>query len=148
MTLIGQKIELFVSDLDASVDFYRRVLGFEVGAQRQVVLDGNELRHVPVWSGPTMIGLGLLARLAKSHHLRRAGLDAERGIGVEFCLYVDDADLDAWYERAVRECKTGIEPLVVQPWGARDFRVIDPDGYYVRISSPDRDYRPLRVEAS
>ena len=83
MNLIGQKIELFVSDLEASADFYGRVLRFEVGAQRQVVLEGNELHHVPVWRGSTISGLGLLSRLTKSHHLRRGGIDAERGIGVE-----------------------------------------------------------------
>jgi lactoylglutathione lyase len=144
MTLIGQKIELFVSNLEETADFYRRALGFEVGATREVALDGAVLRHTPIWNGPTMIGLGLLPRLSPSHHLRREGLDAARGVGVEFCLYVDDADLDLYYARAVRECKQ-VEPLVVQPWGSRDFRVVDPDGYYVRISAPDRDYRPLNI---
>ncbi|KQV90449.1 glyoxalase/bleomycin resistance/extradiol dioxygenase family protein [Rhizobacter sp. Root1221] len=148
MTIIGQKIELFVSDLDASIDFYRRVFGFAVGETREVTLEGQRLRHAPVWNGPAMIGLGLLSLLAPQHHLRRAGTAAERGIGVEFCFYVADAELDACYQRAVHECGTRIEPLVVQPWGARDFRVIDPDGYYVRISSPDRDYQPLTVQAA
>lgn len=148
MALIGQKIELFVSSLESSVDFYCRVLGFESGPQRHVTLAGNELQHVPVWNGPSMIGLGLFARLDKAHHLRRGGLDAERGLGVELCFYVDDSDLDACYERVVRECRTPIEPLVMQPWGSRDFRVIDPDGYYVRISGPDRDYRAVRLGAN
>jgi lactoylglutathione lyase len=146
MTLISQKIELFVSDLEASSDFYRRVLGFEVGATREVMLEGQLLRHTPIWNGPTMIGIGQLAYLSPEHHLRRAGLDAVRGVGVEFCLYVSDAEIDDYYRRAVRECTTKIEPLVAQPWGARDFRVVDPDGYYVRISTPDKDYRPLKVQ--
>lgn len=145
MNLIGQKIELFVSDLEVSVDFYGRVLGFEVGTQRQVGPEGNELRHVPVWRGPTMIGLGLLSRLVKSHHLRRGGIDAERGIGVEMCFYVDDGEIDAFYGRVQGACRTTLEPLVLQPWGSRDFRVIDPDGYYLRFSTPDRDYLPLSV---
>jgi lactoylglutathione lyase len=145
MTLVGQKIELFVSNLEESADFYRRVLGFEVGATREVTHEGSLLRHTPVWNGPTMIGLGLLSLLSPAHHLRRNGLDAARGIGIEICLYVDDSELDAYYVRAVSECKTKVEPLVTQPWGARDFRVVDPNGYYVRISTPDRDYRPLAV---
>ncbi len=117
MNLIGQKTELFVSDLEVSVDFYGRVLGFEVGALRQVGPEGNELRH--------------------------GRLDVERGIGVELCFYVDDSEIDAYYERVLSECRTTLEPLVLQPWGARDFRVIDPDGYYLRFSTPDRDYFPL-----
>lgn len=147
MKLIGQKIELFVSDLAISVDFYGRVLGFEVGAQRQAGPVGQELFHVPVWHGPSLIGLGLMQKLVPSHHLRRGGLDAERGIGVELCFYVDDGDLEAYYDSVRRECRTKIEALVMQPWGSRDFRVIDPDGYYLRFSAPDRDYFPLKVES-
>lgn len=26
------------------------------------------------------------------------------------------------------------EDLVVRPWGLRDFRVVDPSGYYLRIT--------------
>lgn len=145
MSFIGQKIELFVSNLEQSVDFYRRVLAFEVGTERQVMYRGTLLRHTPVWNGPTVIGLGLLANLSPDHHLRRAGLDAARGVGVEFCLYVDDSQLDAHYERALRECADRVEALVAQPWGARDFRVSDPDGYYLRVSTPDRDFVPLQA---
>lgn len=86
------------------------MLGFEVGAQRQVGSEGNELLHVPVWRGPTMIGLGLLSRLAKTHHLRRSGLDVERGIGVELCFFVDDTKLDAYYDSVVRDYL----PLIVK----------------------------------
>jgi uncharacterized glyoxalase superfamily protein PhnB len=27
-----------------------------------------------------------------------------------------------------------LEPLRERPWGLRDFRVVDPDGYYLRIT--------------
>lgn len=30
----------------------------------------------------------------------------------------------------------GIEPIGDRAWGLRDFRLIDPDGYYLCISSP------------
>lgn len=143
--LVGQKIELFVSSIEESAGFYNRALGFEVGTTREVILEGHLLRHTPVWNGPTIIGLGHLSSLSPAHHLRRAGLSAARGIGVEFCLYVEDVELEFYYTRASRGCGSKIEPLALQPWGARDFRVIDPDGYYVRVSAPDRDYKPLAV---
>lgn len=146
MNLIGQKIELFVSDLEASVDFYGNVLGFEVGEQRRTVLKGNELQHVPVWKGTTMIGLGLMSKLSSSHHLRRGGMNAERGIGVELCFYLTDVDIDEFHKRVSEKWTKGLEPLVEQPWGARDFRIVDPDGYYVRFSTPDRDFLPLSLE--
>ncbi len=138
-------MELFVSNLEDSVAFYQGVLEFQVGLERQVMYRGQLLRHTPVWNGPVIIGLGLLACLSPEHHLRRAGLNAARGVGVEFCLYMEDGRLDAYYERVTRECPARVEPLVVQPWGARDFRVADPDGYYVRVSTPDRDFMPLHA---
>jgi uncharacterized glyoxalase superfamily protein PhnB len=35
---------------------------------------------------------------------------------------------------------TGVEatPLQDQPWGLRDFRVVDPEGYYLRFTTPPR----------
>jgi lactoylglutathione lyase len=28
-------------------------------------------------------------------------------------------------------------PMQDRPWGLRDFRVADPDGYYLRITTPE-----------
>jgi lactoylglutathione lyase len=49
---------------------------------------------------------------------------------VEIVLDVPDAALEA-VERAGHEL---VEPLSDRPWGLRDFRVTDPDGYYLRIT--------------
>ncbi len=143
--LIGQKIELFVADVEVSANFYHSVLGFSVGKMREVVLDGRLLRHTPVFLGPVMIGLGYLDGLSLNHHLRRSGLTMPKGIGVEICLYVEDHALEPLYHRALTHSKTRTEELTMQPWGVRDFRVIDPDGYYVRVSSPDKDWLPVRL---
>ncbi|MEJ1970772.1 MAG: VOC family protein [Rhizomicrobium sp.] len=138
MAALGQKVELFVADMAVAVDFYTRVLGFEAHETRRAELAGRTLVHTAVQSGPVVIGLGLLDRLADGHHLRRAPA-APNGIGFEFVIYVAGAELEAWYERACRESTLRIEPLGLKPWGARDFRVVDPDGYYIRISEPDAD---------
>jgi len=34
-----------------------------------------------------------------------------------------------------------VEPLRMRPWGARDFRIADPFGYYLRITE-GRQERP------
>lgn len=49
------------------------------------------------------------------------------------------ADIDALYERA-RPFARIVDELRDRPWGARDFRLEDPFGYYLRISEP-RDVR-------
>ena len=54
------------------------------------------------------------------------------GLGVEIGLAVDD--VDALFEHVNAEAPHTIsEGLVSQPCGLSDFRVADPDGYYLRI---------------
>jgi hypothetical protein len=47
---------------------------------------------------------------------------------------------DLAYERAsssVGRLGGRMEPMLDRPWGLRDFRMVDPDGYYLRITSHD-----------
>jgi lactoylglutathione lyase len=147
MNILAQKVELFVQDVERSASFYVDALGFERAPTRTVMLAGRELVHVPLRNGPVMLGIGLLSRLPTEHYHRRAGSNAFLGLGVELCLYVADSDLETWYARAkaagAQFDRTGSEPLSMRPWGARDFRVLDPDGYYVRVTAPDRDFSAI-----
>ncbi|MBV9354369.1 MAG: VOC family protein [Chloroflexi bacterium] len=126
MNLVGLGFELFVTDLARSRRFYENVLGFTGGKER----DG----YLAVSSGAVIIGLGLYSGLVAGHHLRRT-TQGPSGGSVEIVLEVDD--VDAYYDRAqaVVAAEGGrIEPLQRRPWGARDFRIIDPDSYYLRIT--------------
>ena len=53
--------------------------------------------------------------------------------GVEIVIEV--ADVAALYESA-RGFAEIVAPLERRPWGARDFRVADPFGFYLRITEP------------
>lgn len=56
--------------------------------------------------------------------------------GVEIVLEVDDLDAE---ERSVVEAGWPLEQRITQqPWGLRDFRLLDPDGYYLRVTTPSR----------
>jgi hypothetical protein len=52
-------------------------------------------------------------------------------LGTEIVLYV--ADLETNRDAL---SQAGYEPgsIEMQPWGLRDFRVFDPEGYYVRVT--------------
>jgi uncharacterized glyoxalase superfamily protein PhnB len=56
--------------------------------------------------------------------------------GVEIVLEV--GDIDAYYEHVKRDNYPLAAPLQEHPWGARDFRLLDPDGYYLRLTSRAR----------
>jgi lactoylglutathione lyase len=116
------RYEIFPDDLDATVDFYTRVLGFSVtkdqrdapqayvAMQRDAVRVGAARREVP-------------------------GAPAERRppVGTETVLEVDD--LAGERSRVLAAGWPLEEDLEVRPWGLTDFRILDPAGYYLRISS-------------
>jgi catechol 2,3-dioxygenase-like lactoylglutathione lyase family enzyme len=123
------RLEIFVRDIEQSTTFYERVLGFT----RRHSSPG----YAGVARGSATIGIGRLADLPSDHPLRSG--DSERlGLGVEMVLEVDDVEGAFAAAKAVGHPIAS--PLQDRPWGLRDFRLIDPDGYYIRIT--DREAPP------
>jgi lactoylglutathione lyase len=128
--LLGLRFELFVDDVEASVRFYRATLGLV--PPEQWSSDG----YVPLRAGAVTIGVQCHTKLPVEHHFSREQLAGPRGVGLEIVIEVDD--VDRAYALAAPEAERhggGIEPLGERPWGTRDFRLVDPDGYYVRVTS-------------
>ena len=120
------RLELFVTDMEKSLDFYTNVLGFER-------LKGGA-DYVPVRSGSVVIGLGAAAGLPKNHFFNPEVQMARRGVGTEIVLEVDDVQ---GFFRKVKASgyKRILSPLRKRLWGLTDFRIADPDGYYLRVTS-------------
>ena len=119
-------VELFVHDVDTSRAFYE-ALGFQA---------------TNAWSkGAWMEREGVGIRLELDDHVS-AGPHyftpdigrRPRGTGVEIIVQV--SDIDAVHDAAVRAGLTIVKGLQDRPWNCTDFRVADPDGYFVRITSP------------
>ena len=124
---MGLRLELFVEDMDESVSFYRRVLGFEV--VREARGDYASLR-----SGHIMLGIGPIAKLPETGgYFTRSIASQRRGLGVEIVMEADD--LSAAHRRVLDSGHPVFEPPQQRPWGLRDFRIVDPDGYYLRVTS-------------
>jgi len=74
--------------------------------------------------------------LPAEHRFRAAHFADPRGVGAEIVIEVHD--VDAAFTRA-REaavaCGGQVEPLAARRWGQTDFRLIDPDGFYIRVAS-------------
>lgn len=116
------RIEIFPRDLDAAVDFYTRILGFSVTKdQRQ----GPEL-YAALERGRVRIGVG-------QGDVPHAPPERRPPIGTELVLEVDDVAAER--DRIVAEGWPLVEDLQYRRWGLTDFRILDPEGYYLRITS-------------
>jgi predicted enzyme related to lactoylglutathione lyase len=120
------RIEIFVEDVERSAAFYGAVLGFE----RQHESPG----YVAMRRGSAAIGIGLARDLPEQHPLKRRGSE-QAGVGVEIVIEVND--VDAAYKAAVDASWPVHGPVQTRPWGLRDFRLSDPDGYYIRVTSTE-----------
>jgi lactoylglutathione lyase len=121
------RMELFVDDLDAAVAFWTGVLGFAVNRR--------DPGYASLRGGDVVLGLGPVAKLPVTGDgpgFTQQRLAAGKGAGVEIVLEVDD--LDAVYA-ACDAAGAVVEGLTDRPWGLRDFRFTDPDGYYVRVTT-------------
>ena len=123
----GLRLELFALDMEASIAFYTRVLAFEL------------VRHEPgdyasLRLGGVVLGIGPVAKLPEEGgYFGRNIATLRRGLGVEIVLEVED--VDGCQERVADSGHPILEPLRERPWGLRDFRISDPDGYYLRVTS-------------
>jgi|GEM_PF-1049610 len=121
------RLELFSSNVEQSVNFYTKILNFSN--------EGDSVNHLyqQVTKGSVILGIGSEAEMSENHYLKLKKNDSRRGIGVEIVLEVDDV-LTA-YQRAKRSGYPIHAALSDRPWGLTDFRLIDPDGYYIRVTS-------------
>jgi catechol 2,3-dioxygenase-like lactoylglutathione lyase family enzyme len=122
------RIELFVEDLDTSIGFYA-ALGFAV--------ERHEHDYASLRWGDATIGLGPIDKFPPTGPgpgFTQERVTATRGAGVEIVLEVPDLDVALAAVRAAGHDLA--EEPIDRPWGLRDFRLTDPDGYYLRITTP------------
>lgn len=119
-------VELHVADIEKSLAFYE-ALGFRV------------VRRWEDWIRLDRDGADLVlfgdAYVRGHEHYFTAHIDrAPRGVGVEIVIEVDD--VDAVLAAATAAGLDIVKPMQDRPWKARDFRLADPDGYFLRFTSP------------
>ncbi|WP_062208179.1 glyoxalase/bleomycin resistance/extradiol dioxygenase family protein [Streptomyces sp. NBRC 109706] len=111
--------EVFHKDVPTLVDFYVRVLGFRTPegpvSPEHVVVRRDEVR------------------VACCQHDEADPAPRRPPNGSEIVLRVDD--IRAEHERVVASGWPLADPLRTRPWGLTDFRVFDPAGQYLRITS-------------
>lgn len=123
LRLRGAVPSLTVSDLEASIVWYRDKLGFHVEEAHQG--DGKVVAYTLIAGAQ---------RFFISQDDWKKGRDRVKGVGFRLFLEtVQDVDIVAAAIKQ-RGGTLSTEPAD-QPWGGRAFDVIDPDGYRFTITS-------------
>lgn len=115
---------LTVRDIHASLAWYRDVLGFDV--DREMARDGI-LHAVALRAGPV--------RLLLNQDDGAKGLERAKGAGLSLMLTTRQS-VDIIAARIRAHGGSLVSEPADMPWGARVFRVRDPDGFAFAVSSP------------
>jgi len=117
---------LTVNDLQASLAWYRDVLGFSLAEEYKM---NDKVMGVRMQAASVQLMLGQ-DDFAK-------GRDRVKGVALRF-YFQTDQDIDT-LAAAVRE-RGGklVQEPTDQPWGRRDFAVVDLDGFNISITSDTR----------
>ncbi|WP_170133045.1 VOC family protein [Arthrobacter livingstonensis] len=113
------RVEIFPGDLDVTTAFYER-LGFQVTGHNV-----GPPRYASIRMGTVRIGV---CEAEPVDPARRA-----HPVMTEMVIEVDD--VSALRDRFVDRGIILTENLQERDWGLTDFRVTDPDGYYLRFTS-------------
>lgn len=116
------RFELFSVDIDRCVDFYVRVLRFELQSDRR----DEEPPYAHLRRGNVRIGA--VATTAQVDPAARAVPQ-----GIEIVLEV--GDLVSERDAVIAAGYPLSADLADQSWGLSDFRLFDPDGYYLRFTT-------------
>jgi uncharacterized glyoxalase superfamily protein PhnB len=123
LRLRGLAPSFTVSDVGRSLAWYRDVLGFVVGDRWE---SDGKLAGVEMVAGSVTFMLG--------QDDWKKGRD--RGKGEGFRIYCNTVqDVDALAKRIKAHGGTLAQEPADQPWGSRDFSVVDPDGFRITIGA-------------
>lgn len=123
-------LELHVPDFEVVKKFYGR-LGFEVAWERK---PEGEKGYLTMKLGDNILSFWPgNEEVYNQVYFKRFPKETVRGYGVEIVIQVDN--VEEVYELA-KEFAEITEELMTEPWGLKDFRMIDPFGYYLRFTEP------------
>lgn len=117
------RVQLYVNDIEKSLLFYEEVIGLML-YKRSV--HGARFNH-------DQFSLLLVSdlRLNENHYFYNR--KEMKGNGFELIIVVNR--IEEVYERCKENRCTIQEEIQTYPWEMRGFKVVDPDGYFLRVTS-------------
>lgn len=125
------RLEIFPADLDSTVDFYTRVLGFELERDERTA----EAPYVALRRGDVRLGAARRPEPIEPA-LRRPPCGTEIVLEVQDVVAERDLVASLWPLE---------EDLTERPWGLTDFRILDAAGYYLRLTGTADDAAGVRT---
>jgi lactoylglutathione lyase len=116
-------IELHVPDFQKAIQFYSR-LGFKLLWRTDDYLVMKKKKSVLNFYGGNQ-------KVYSHSYFGRFKKTTKCGYGVEIIIPVDRVER---FYNSVRKFAKIVQPLQLKKWGRRDFRVVDPFGFYLRIT--------------
>ena len=116
-------IELHVPAFEPVIKFYS-TLGFGIVRRDE--------RYLVMQRGETILCFNEgNDRVYEQSYFKNFSKDTPRGYAVEIIIPV--GDVEGFYN-IVKDRITIVQPLELKHWGQKDFRVVDPFGFYLRIT--------------
>jgi len=119
------RVELYVKDIEKTITFYRDILGLELYGRNARAARFNYDCFSLLFASETILG--------EEHYFNNAGKSNVKGNGFELIVVVDE--LEDVYQRCVDHDYPIEVDVETYPWDMRGFKVTDPDGYFIRITS-------------
>ena len=116
-------IELHVPDFKRAIEFYSR-LGFKLLWRTEDYLVMKRKRSVINFYGGSQ-------KVYSHSYFGRFKKTTKCGYGVEIIIPVDR--VEQLYKNVGKFARI-VQPLQLKKWGRRDFRIVDPFGFYLRIT--------------
>lgn len=119
------RVELYVKDIEESLNFYQNIVGLKLyGRNERCGRFNYDCFSLLITAEST---------LEDDHYFNNRAKSDFKGNGVELIIVVDE--LETVYNRCLDNNYSIEVDIEKYPWDMRGFKIVDPDGYFLRITS-------------
>ncbi|KGP90628.1 lactoylglutathione lyase [Pontibacillus chungwhensis BH030062] len=122
-------MEYYVKDIEASLEFYENLVGLELYGRNERAARFNYDCFSLLLTSEQILN----KKEKERTYFDQNGMAQGKGNGAEMIIVVDR--LEVVYERFLHVDYPVVVGIQTYPWGMRGFKVADPDGNLIRITS-------------